>query len=483
MIASVLGLQEPRFRWVPTAPDEDAGLEAIELAESCGLDLDPWQKLVLVDGMRRRSDGLWGAFEVGVNVPRQNGKGGILEARELAALFGERRERLTIHSAHEFPTSMEAFLRMEELIEANGDLSRQVKTISRSHGSEGFKLVTGERLSYRTRTKGGGRGFSADLLILDEAMILSLMAHAALLPTLSARLNPQVWYTGSPVDEERHKDGLVFTRVRARGIQGGDPRLAYFEWTAGEADAHASSISRELLDEVERWAAANPGLGIRITEEHVASELRSMDARTFAVERLGIGAWPDLSLVEGGVIPLKTWESLADPASEIANGRVLAFDVTPLRTSATISEAGARPDALTHIGTIDHRAGTGWVVPRLASLVADLKPSAVLCDAAGPAASLISELEQAGVMVTAVDARDMARACGLIFDKVSEEEIRHRDTPEMRDAIRGAVPRPLGDAWAWSRKNSGVDISPLVASTLALWAATTMRSEVFAGAW
>jgi hypothetical protein len=55
-----------------------------------------------------RADGKWAAFEVGLNVARQNGKGSILEARELAGLFllGE---RLIIHSAHEFATSLEAF--------------------------------------------------------------------------------------------------------------------------------------------------------------------------------------------------------------------------------------------------------------------------------------------------------------------------------------------------------------------------------------
>jgi hypothetical protein len=38
--------------------------------------------------------------------------------------------------------------------------------------------------------------------------------------------------------------------------------------------------------------------------------------------------------------------------------------------------------------------------------------------------------------------------------------------------VRGARTRPLGDAgWAWSRKGSPVDITPLVAATLALSAA------------
>jgi hypothetical protein len=45
----------------------------------------------------------------------------------------------------------------------------------------------------------------------------------------------------------------------------------------------------------------------------------------------------------------------------------------------------------------------------------------------------------------------------------------HTTTAALTAAVRGASRRPMGDAWAWSRKNSLVDISPLVAVTLALW--------------
>jgi hypothetical protein len=38
------------------------------------------------------------------------------------------------------------------------------------------------------------------------------------------------------------------------------------------------------------------------------------------------------------------------------------------------------------------------------------------------------------------------------------------------------VKRRSGDAWAWSRKNSSIDISPLVAVTLALWGVETQAS-------
>jgi hypothetical protein len=48
---------------------------------------------------------------------------------------------------------------MAQIIEGCSDLSRRVKTIKRSHGQEGVYLSNGQRLRYKTRTKGGGRGF------------------------------------------------------------------------------------------------------------------------------------------------------------------------------------------------------------------------------------------------------------------------------------------------------------------------------------
>jgi hypothetical protein len=55
------------------------------------------------------------------------------------------------------------------------------------------------------------------------------------------------------------------------------------------------------------------------------------------------------------------------------------------------------------------------------------------------------------------------------------QSLRHLGTPELDAAVAGAITRPLGDAWAWSRKSSSVDISPLVASTMALWGLKNAR--------
>jgi hypothetical protein len=59
----------------------------------------------------------------------------------------------------------------------------------------------------------------------------------------------------------------------------------------------------------------------------------------------------------------------------------------------------------------------------------------------------------------------------MFFDAVDGGFVHHLGQPELNDAALIAKRRPLGDAWAWSRKSStDVHISPLVAVTLAHWA-------------
>jgi hypothetical protein len=122
-----------------------------------------------------RPDGRWSSFEVGLSVARQNGKGSILEARELAGLFlPEVHERLLTHTAHEFKTAQEHFIRLATLVEGLPPKYRRlVKHVYEANGSEAIEMRDGRRLRFLARSGGSGRGFSGDLVVLDEAMICS----------------------------------------------------------------------------------------------------------------------------------------------------------------------------------------------------------------------------------------------------------------------------------------------------------------------
>jgi hypothetical protein len=459
-VAVVVGVQVPRVTSVPPFASS-RGAEAVEVARSAGLILDLWQQHVLMNALGVREDGSWAAFEVGLDVARQNGKGGVLEGRKLAGLFVFE-EPLIIYSAHHFSTASEAFRRLLMLIESTPELDRQVKRVTRKPGESEIETKKGCRCQYRTRTKGGGRGFSGSTVLFDEAMFLPEFELGAILPIVSAQPNPQIWFAGSAVDQQIHSDGVVWARVRERGHAGKDPRLAYFEWSADAVSP--SELDDEQASDRAGWAQANPGLGIRISPEHVENEQRTMDPRTFAVERLGVGDWPATDGTAGSVIPLEDWLALADASSSIEGSLVFGFDVSPDRAWASIAVAGRRADGLTHVEIVEHRRGTAWLPARLAELCEKHDPDEVVRDPMGPAGSIVVPVD-----VRDVTAREHANGCGLFYDMVAEKTLRHLGTPELQAAVKGGVKRPLGDAWAWSRKNSQVNISPLVAATLALF--------------
>ncbi|HSE45108.1 MAG TPA: hypothetical protein VLA89_07240 [Gemmatimonadales bacterium] len=481
MQGSGRGSQQPRFHCLPEYASCPLAEQAIALCELAGLYLDPWQQFVLVNSLNMRGNGKLAAFLVGLCVGRQNGKGSILEARQLVGLFLRDVERLIIHSAHMFGTSIKHFERLLSLIEGTPQLYKHVKRrggrvvgIKHSHGFESITLQDGSTIEFRTRNKGGARGFTGDTVYLDEAMELPDSFFGALLPTVSARSivgDPQIWLTGSAVDQQNFDNGIVFSRIREDGRRGGNPELFYSEWSA----------PFETMDEVddpgnpEYWAMANPGMGIRIAQSHIAGEMRALGHREFLTERLGVGDWPDPDPNAGGKIKLEAWNALIDAQSSAQDPIFFAFDVSEDRKWATIAASGIRKDDLSHIEVVDRRDGTEWVPERLHELTKKHRHVSVLTHGSGPGASLLHEMEHLGVKVEPIPTHEYVKACGLLFDVVERQTLRHLGQPELAHAIKGAADRQIDDAWAWSRKNSHVDISPLVAGTLAHWGATEHR--------
>lgn len=467
------GRQRPRLLSVPEEVETSpAGEEAIELAASAGLVLDPWQRFVLHQSLAERFDPVaaalrWSAFEVALIVSRQNGKGSVIEARELAGLFLWD-ERLILHSAHQFDTALEAFQRILTLIESTPDLDAEVKRVSRAHGEEGIETKSGNRLRFKARTARGGRGFSGDVVILDEAMYLPAAVMSALMPTMAARPNPQLWYTASAVDETEHADGRTLAAVRDRAVAGGDRSLCYAEWSADPGQAKRPE-DVEVTDE--RIAEANPALGYRLTRTHIGNEQRSMLRRSFAVERLGVGAWPT-EAAAASALDVDKWKAGTE-GEDAARRQMLdqiavAVDVTPDRSRASVGIAGWRADGRKHVECVRNREGTHWVIPSLLKLIRRWDPVVLVLDPSGPAGSLLAGLAAKGVEPETTTAQQMAAACGAFFDDVEADGLRHLDDPLLLEAVGAVKKRSLSGGFAWTRSDA-TDISPLVAVTLAAW--------------
>ncbi|RMH79005.1 MAG: terminase, partial [Actinomyces sp.] len=191
-------LVEPEHLWVPEHTSTAAD-EAIGLAESCGFELDPEQRLALEAILAERPDGRWAGFEAALIAARQNLKTFLFEIIVLADLFVWDAE-LVVWTAHEFATTMEAFRDLQRIIEANAHLSRRVKRVLNANGEEAIELHGGGRIRFRARTKSGGRGLTGDRLVLDEAFALQPSHVGSLMPAMSARSvsgNPQILYGSS----------------------------------------------------------------------------------------------------------------------------------------------------------------------------------------------------------------------------------------------------------------------------------------------
>jgi hypothetical protein len=409
--------------------------------------LDPWQQLVLRHALGEQANHLWASFEVGLVVPRQNGKGSVLEALELAALFladPDAPPPLILHSAHEFKTSAEHFRRMRTLVENAPLFNRQVRIIRTAAGAEAIELHSGARLRFVTRSGGSGRGFSADLIVIDEAYNLTAESMAAVLPTLSARPNPQVWYTSSAGMES--SDQLA--RVRARGVAGGDSSLAYFEWSAEDGVS---------LDDREAWAQANPALGLRIPERFVASERSALPDEQFGRERLGL--WADRDTT--AAISFDNWRTLADPEAARGDQPVFGVAVAPDRSWAAVAAAWARPDGLTQVAMTErgYRPDATWIADHVRDLRKRAPGAKVLVDQA--ARGLLDKADEPSQ-------QEQAQADNALADAVLAATVRHGNDPALDVSVKASRWRTSGDTRVLDRKGAK-DISPLRAVSLALW--------------
>lgn len=458
-----MGVQTPRFSLEPSSPRSDAD-DAAFLATSYGLTPDEWQHTVLRSWMGVRANGRWASTRCGLAVPRQNGKNGVLEIRELFGMvvLGEK----FLHTAHEVKTARKAFMRLKSFFTNERrypELAALVQEIRLTNGQEAIILTNGGSCEFVARSKGSGRGFTVDVLVLDEAQELGDDALEALLPTISAAplQNPQQIFTGTPPGPKAN--GEIFTRVRNDGLARTDKRLSWHEW---------SCESESDLDDLQNLAKSNPGLGIRVMQEVAEAERGTLSDDGYGRERFGI--WETTATHQ--VIDSKSWGLRADSKSRVIERKTLGIDVSPDRSTAAVGLAGQRADGDWHVELDEHRTGVDWIPGWVVARCEGNKIHAVVVD---EMSGLVEKrngrnfLVGTSIIVTlaAAEGRDMAIACSWFFDGIMSAWLWHTDQPQVNVALSVARKRPIGGAWGWNRKDANSDITPVVAETLALWGA------------
>lgn len=365
------------------------------------------------------------------------------------------------------------------------DLARQFRA-RKGLGQEAIVCTTTRsRLGITSLREESGHGPPLDLGVVDEAFAhTDSRLEEAMSPAQLTKQMAQLWVASAAGTEKstywnakRERGRELIERLWRSGLTQW-PSICYIEWLPP---------SHMRFDDPATWWACMPALGHTITEHVVKAELEKLGQDEF--ERGMLNRTRKSRPPADGNVPTAEWPACLDEMSMLGRDIAIAFDITPDRRSGSIVAAGLRGDDLMHVEVIDRRPGTAWMIPRLRELNRRWRPIAIGVDDRGPAAALLDELATYGIRkpekpsepargdLVVTNAQDMARACGQFADAVRAGLLRHIGQSELDAALAGARTRHLGDTWGWGRRAAEVDISPLVAATLARFAYLT-RAEL-----
>jgi len=458
------GSQEPRVRVEPARVISD-GPAAGALMEAYSYALDPWQQSVLDCWLGKDLRGNYTTTSAGLAVPRQNGKNVILEAREFFGLV-IRGEHI-LHTAHQVVTGKKSFRRLERMFtdKRRPEIQKLVKYIRYTNGEEGIELENGGSIEFSARSRQRARGFAGiSLVVYDEAQELTDDQVDAIMATLSASStgSRQIIYTGTP--PYPGCPGEVFRRRRSACIDDPGPHDAWHEWSIAADDLSGIQAEDRTL-----WYMANPALGIRLTEDFTAEELRTMARDGFARERLGWWS-PVLSLETALAIPPAVWDSCRseEPKPEGKTGYGVKF--TADGAEVVLCGAVIPEDGPARISLIERRPtglGTQWLADWLCARYATA--SCVVVDGRNGADVLVDKLSQTWRIKGSIvrpSARDVVAAAGTLSDALAEHRVTWYGPQEaLRDSAVTAVKRPIAGGWGFGGDNA----APIEAAALALW--------------
>jgi len=504
------GSETPRVFTPPLrelTPETSVGFEVIDFAESVlGLSLFPWQRWLLVHALETvdAPDGWRFRFRTVITlVGRQNGKttlGAVLALFFMYCL----RAGLVIGAAQDLEQAEDTWGECVSIAQANEDLASEIAHVWYTNGSKRLQLKGDRDYRVRASTRKAGRGKSADLVLLDELREHQTWdAYSALSKTGIAKKNALLWCMSNAGDGSSVV--LRHFRIRAHALLGDpdgvakdagmeapadedgldDTALGIFEWSAAPGMAK---------DDPRAWAQANPSLGWLIEERTLRAACADDPDEVFKTECLC--QWVTAAVAPP--FPVGAWEAGTDPESFIAPDSPLwwGVDISEDRTHASIAVCGMRPDRAYHVELAEYRAGIGWLQGWLAERAARYGSMRVALQSRGAPISAIADALGAvdGVEIIPCQGPDVAGWCGRLWDAVAALDperdkgaetcapVYHVSQPALDLAANIAATKPLGDgAWAWDRRKSLEDASPIVAATMAFGAATSVsRSRVSA---
>lgn len=443
-----------------------SGFPAVEATcREIGIYYDPWQQDLNRCILAKSSTGDYAADTVLMSICRQAGKtfdvGGLVFADSII-----HPGTTTVWTAHRFPVSRESFLELRALASTPKMLPHvDPDEITSAAGNESIPFRNGSRIMFKARERGAIRGFTkVRRIVLDEAQILSEAAMADMAPTMNQATNPQVILMGTPPKPTDPSE--VFVTMRTEALEGRSEGLLLVEFSA-DPDSD--------LDDRAAWAKANPSYPKRTSTKAIQRLRRLLTPDDFRREALGIWTEDDASV---GLLDMSQWAKLGEVAREDQRPSPVAFAVAGSqdRQWFHIALAGLRADGKRHLQVIRSFRGATDVVPELEKLIDEWSPVGVAVNPAGPAGSLIADLQAKKIEPVLVAGRDEGQAVGMFRDGFDDGSICHQGETVLGMAVEHATLKDSGQSKVWNYRGD-IDVAPLQAVTAALFALSTVKPK------
>ena len=433
--------------------------------------LDPWQQGLCTVATGLRADGKYACGIGGMvtSIPRQAGKtytvGGLVFALCLA-----KPDLLVLWTAHRARTHNETFRDMASKAES-GAVKPFVTHVRRSNGEQEVEFTNGSRILFGARENGFGRGFKkVDILVLDEAQILTLKAMEDMVPATNAAPNGLVFMMGTP--PRPNDPGEVFMDRRESALSGSDPDVLYAEMSA---DDDANPNDRE------QWSKANPSYPHR-TSDSAILRMRKLLGSAQSFMREGLGVW-DKNNAGRKAFPPGAWDACADPEPFLSGVKSFGVKFSPDGSHMALAGALRSPDGHIHVEGIRQvpmAEGTQWLVDFLVERRNDV--SQIVVDGKSGVGYMANVLKKRGVAggVLMVPNLEQVMTFHSMFDRaITQNEITHSGDPDLDAQAKTAIRRKIGTqgGFGWAAPVEGDTVALLDAVTLAYGAAKTSKRK------
>lgn len=471
------------------------GFSVIAFSEQLlGLRLFPWQCWLFVHGLELNPDGTYRFRTIVVEIARQNGKTTVeiilalwhMYVLKSATVIGTAQNLENAEKAwKEAVARARADEELGEMIPDDGVYLGHPKTFQIIHNEDGLERTSEYRVT------AAGRGFSGDLILMDELREQKNWdSWAQVTNTMNARPKAQAWcFSNAPdafgvvlrylralahrelgwPDDDEDLQGAILGEIEALPEFEDMPEVefdtGFFEWSMapglprnhpeGLMQANPSCNHTDVIENCVTYRVLISGL--KTSPAHIAEAEICCRETTLGV---------------GGPFPEGSWESTRnDQAAPAPSAKIcVCVEVSTKREQTYITRAGMDANDQPVFGVREDRAGTDWVIDYLKETRKTYAAVVIRTGAASPVAALLKEMQDARLPIVEWKGNEILAAHGQMFDRLRDSTIKHLAHGALDTAATSAVERVMpGGGWVVDHNKSPTDVAPLLSAIGAVW--------------